>query len=205
MKLIKEIADYQKLYEDLNNFATSHEYTVYKASSPNTEKVYYGYVTGTGDEAIRSEFTSQANRKGLGDDSRGIQQLVTAAGGDINDIEFEELAIVDTEDHAHALRDEERETDPESITGPSPLPAIIHRKAQENHPEIYARMARAREFNKLKNAREAWAAKYFDTNKIKTMAVDPKIKQELIKDLDVLSPREFSKKWNLPIEQPNNQ
>lgn len=177
------------------------EYTVYKATSLNTEKVFYGYITGTGDNVIRKGFVSQANRSGLGDDNRGVQQLVAAAGGDIDDIEFEELAIVDTEDHAHALRDEERETDPESVTGPSPLPAIVHRIAQQNYPEIYARMAQVREFNKLKTAREAWAAKYFDGSKIKLLAINLTIKQEIMKDLDVLSPHAFSKKYNLPIEQ----
>ena len=153
MKLIKEIIKYCRLHEDLNNLKPGSEYTVYKATGHNTEKTYYGYVKGTGESRIASEFFNRTNSgesNNPEDEKRGINVLINANGG-TEGIEFEELAIVDTEEHAFMLRNEEREADSESsVTGPSYFPGLINRRGQEMHPEIHQRMmqTRSKDFSK---------------------------------------------------------
>lgn len=196
MKLIKEIADYQKLREDLNNLGSEPQgqlYTVYKATGMNTEKTFYGWVQGTGEEAIRKAFNVQANRQGENEDQRGVQRLVAANGGDADEIEFEELAVVDNAIDAHQLRNDERAADPESVTDPSPLPANIHTAAKAKHPERYAEMQRNQDLKKIPTARQAYAAGYFSKDQIMGLKGHPEAKA----DLDRLSPFQFRDKYHL--------
>lgn len=199
-KLIKEIIQYSKLREDLNNLAQpeqqegdGREYTVYKATGKNTAKTFYGWVIGTGDEVIRKSFMVQANRRGDDAENRGVQQLIVANGGNPNEIEFEELAVVDSSIDAHQLRNDERAADPESVTEPSALPAHIHNAAKAKHPERYAMMQRKQDLKKLDTARKAWAAGYFSTEQMKGLKAVPGAKE----DLDRLNPYAFAKKYQL--------
>lgn len=193
MNLIKELDQYAKLREDLDNLQPEHEYTVYKATGKNTAKTFYGWVQGTGEDIIRKGFNVQANRKGQDEENRGVQQLVAANGGDPEEIEFEELAIVDNPIDAHQLRNDERAADPESVTEPSPLPANIHSAAKAKHPERYAKMMRHQDLKKLHTARQAYAAGYFSKDQIMALKGHPEAKA----DLDRLNPFEFRNKYQL--------
>lgn len=196
MKLIRELDHYSKLREDLNTFDApeNHEYTVYKATGPNTEKTFYGWVQGTGEDIIRKGFETQVTRQGQNEENRGVQQLVAANGG-MDDIEFEELAIVDNPIDAHQLRNDERAADPESVTDPSPLPANIHSAAKAKYPERYAAMQHNMELKKIPTARKAWAAKFFSTDQMKPLKTHP----DFGGDLDKLNPFEFARKYNLKL------
>lgn len=206
MKLIKEIADYQKLREDMNTFTFSHgdqaqapaqedEYTVYKATGKNTAKVFYGWIKGTGEDAIRKSFMVQANRQGDDAENRGVQVLIAANGGNPDEIEFEELAIVDSSIDAHQLRNDERAADPESVTDPSALPAQVHAAAKAKYPERHAKIQRYAELKKCSTARQAYAGGFFTKDQIMGLKGHPEAKT----DLDKLTPFEFSKKYDRPF------
>lgn len=204
MKLIKELNHYSSIREDIEHFTmpsqspgvnTGVGYTVYKVTGPNTEKTYYGYVKGTGDEAIRKAFFTAAGRQGQEHEGRGVKQLVDANGGD-EDLEFEVLDVTDTEEDAFKMRNLEREGDSTSVTGASVWPDYIHRKVSAENPEYVQKMQMIRDLNKCKNAREAWAKKFFDSAAIKALPSQHN-KQEVIRDLDALTPHMFSKKYGV--------
>lgn len=197
MKLIKELEYYKNLREDIDNINSSREYAVYKVTGPNTEKVYYGYSKGADDESVRKSFFVGANRKGKDDEGRGAQILVNANGGQ-DDLEFEILDVTDTEEQAFMARNEEREADSNSTTGSSYFPPHIHRSVSANNPEHMAKISMLRDLSKCKTAREAWAKKFFDTAAMKALPTQHN-KQEVVRDLDTLNPREFSKKYNIPF------
>lgn len=108
-------------------------FSVYKLTGANTDAVYYGYVDitahGNAEFAARQNLTAGYNRQDAEDRSRGDYKLVTENGNDLGSIQFVEIAYVEHQYQAHAIRNIKRAEDQLSITGPTALPCVIHHDA----------------------------------------------------------------------------
>lgn len=180
-----KLADIKPLRES----ASPDGYVVYKVSSPNTDHTYYGYSQG---KDIKKAFLNGANRQAEPD--RGDVRMINVAGGE-DELRFTMEDIFVNEIEAWMARNDLRAQDNKSITGPTILPAPMLRAAKDIDPARVASWKAARDLNSM-TAREAMAAQAFSMDDLKAIvAANPKIKPQIIKDLDALVYPDFKAKY----------
>lgn len=180
-----KLSDIKPLHESNNEDG----YVVYKVSSPNTDHTYYGYSKG---KDIKQAFLSGANRQAEPD--RGDVRMINAAGGE-DALQFKMEDIFVNEVEAWMARNDLRAQDSKSITGPTILPAPMLRAAKDMDPDRVASWKLTRDLNNM-TAREAMAAQAFSMDDLKAIvAANPKIKPQIVKDLDMLLYPEFKAKY----------
>lgn len=167
-------------------------FSIYKAECDGPE-VYYGYCRGDSDEDIRKSFFAHQHT----DEGRGVVTLIKAAGGGEN-IKFDIMDEVDDEEKALIARNELREDDPQSVTGPSYFPPTLYNSAKTKYPEQFQKAEKKRNLRSLSTARQAYANKYFTPAQINPLAQTVG-KQQLIHDLDNMAPAHFAQKHGIQI------
>lgn len=196
ISFLKNIAEQAKIKEDIESL-NKQLYTVYKAKGPFSDHTYYGYVKGTPDEEImRASFLAN---KG-GQEGRGVVQLISANDGDVSNIEFTPVKQVQDEPRALMFRNEYREADPESITGPSHFPANIYKLAKERNPEAFANVKQKRILDKAEaqfpTALSAFSHNMFDDAQIKQLAASQP-PGEVMNAMRTMTPRQFVDRYQV--------
>lgn len=172
------------LYEDTPTFV------VYKVSSPNTDKVYYGYSQ---DEDVKKNFFSHADE---GDPDRGDVRMIYAAGGKEN-LEFSVVDVAMDEQEAFEKRNTERDHDAMSITPSSQFPGRLYRRTQETNPALIAQWKSLAQLKKM-TGRQAMShpdSGYKHADLQKLVATDPLKRASMMQDLDALSHSAFKAKY----------
>ncbi len=184
-----------KLSELLRENSTM--FVTFKATSPKTDKVYYGYAPGDSDEDARRSFMLHANTN---NPDRGDTKFITFVG-DPDSIKVKALDLFDDEAEAFAARNDLRAQDPASISGPSNFPGGVFKRMMAMNPERAAAWKLKRSINDM-TAREAMgdeglaAGSKLTYQALRTMvASNPKIKAAVAADLDTLKYPEFMAKY----------
>lgn len=99
-------------------------YTTYRATSSNTDSVYYGYARGD----FQETFFVGATRS----DARADVRWLKLAGG-IDDVRFDNLGEFEEEYDAFLTRNDFRALDKHSITQPTIFPFSV--RLSKDHPE----------------------------------------------------------------------
>lgn len=163
-------------------------FTVYKVSGNNTDAVYYGYCQG--DDA-KSAFLVGAQRK---EQDRGDVKWLNENNGDDNIVVTVMDSYVD-EFEAWCNRNELRSTSVDSFTGPTLWPIHMHRKAEQDSPQRLDIWKKNQQINQAKTAREAYQLGAWSYQQLKQLP-NPK---QVVKDLDLLSVKQFCEKYQVLI------
>lgn len=144
------------------------DFVTYKASARNATHVYYGivevpknsdindeYVALEVEELARKSFLGGGLRKGPEAEARGAKQLVDEAGS-ADRVEIELITSHTKQWEARNERNEYREGDPASITGPSHWPVVDDDETTDADRD---KLQLLRDLNKI-TAREASSEKY---------------------------------------------
>lgn len=172
---------------------------VFKVSSPNTDKVYYGYSI-KGD--VERTFLAHAGGDHNADPDRGDGRMIHAAGGTEN-LRYSIVDAYPNEIEAFVARNDARVHDSASITGPSMFPGAVFKRASAEFPDRVRGWSKSNDLNSM-TARDAMnpdhggnpVYKYQDIKDI--VAATPDIKRQLINDLDQLTYPAFVKKYFSP-------
>ena len=194
------------------------EYAVYSMTAPGSPETYYGYnkfdadapISRTGltpEQKLRRSIIASSRIGADGTDSefktRGTRNLIASAGGEDN-VVITVLSTVKTEFDAFIERNDYRASEPDSISRPSNLPPGLYKRAMRDHPDKVAEWgigAVDKDGKKIKHpskmtAKEAYAAKLFThADLLVSTAAGPKVKKELIRDLEKMMYYPFRDKW----------
>lgn len=179
-----------KLHEIKTLRENTNDYVVFKVSSPNADQVYYGYSMG---EDVKKAFMVGARRQDNPD--RGDVRMINAAGGDVENLNFEMVDVFANEIEAFMERNDLRAKDNLSITGPSNFPGQVYQRALTDYPERVARWKLDKDMNSM-TARQAMARDAFSMNDLSSIVkAQPKIKPQIVADLDGMLYPEFKAKY----------
>jgi hypothetical protein len=173
----------------------SAQYIVYKVSSPHTDRVYYGYATGASMEDAKKGFLTGGTRTDA--DQRGDGKMLQAAKEDVHTLKFELVDVSPDEVEAFTSRNDNRAQDSTSITGPTQFPGNVYKRAMEKHPER-AKLWKVQQSLATMHVRDAMnePSSGLTYDNIKALvAANPKIKPELLKDMDSLQYPAFMAKY----------
>ena len=168
------------------------DYVVFKVSSPNSDQVYYGYSMG---EDVKKAFMVGAKRQDNPD--RGDVRMINSAGGDVENLNFELVDVFANEIEAFMERNDLRAKDAMSITGPSNFPGQVYQRALKDHPERVGRWKLDKDLNNM-TARQAMGNGAFSMDALTAItAANPKLKPQIVADLDGMMYPEFKTKYSL--------
>lgn len=175
---------------------SSSTYVTFKASSPKTNKVYYGYAPGDSDEDARRSFFLHAHSS---NPDRGDTKFVTYVGNP-EDIVVKALDLFDDEAEAFASRNDLRAQDANSISGPSAFPGGVYRRMLAINPNRASAWKLKRSLHDM-TAREAMsedgikAGSTLTFAALKQLATTSAIKQQITADLDRMKYYDFMSKY----------
>lgn len=188
-----------KLFELLSEKQSEHDtmFVTFKATSPKTDRVYYGYAPGDSDEDARRSFLQHAHTN---NPDRGDTKFITFVG-DLESIKVKALDLYDDEAEAFAARNDLRAQDSASISGPSNFPGGVFKRMMAMNPERANAWKLKRSVNDM-TAREAMGEEGLSAgSKLMYAAVkelvasNPKIKAAVTADLDTMKYPDFMAKY----------
>lgn len=167
-------------------------YTIYRVTGTATKQSYYGYATGSLQDAQKT-FLVGANRPS---DERIDVQFAEKAGA----LSFEAIGECEDEALALVMRNEARASCAASVSGPTNWPAMLHRIAQTQYGERADRPVQLYKAMRKATAREAYADAAFTFSDLKNaMSATNTDRETITADLNSMSPREFVEKYNIRV------
>ena len=160
-------------------------FVLYSATGKNGFS-YYGY---TKEEDFISDFRKHAIKKS--EKSRASSILWEANGCDLKNFSFEIIEVFETEFEAWQARNDVRANESDSIVGPSLLPAVFVKDADNERLNVWKKTI---ELHTAKTAREAFSLGKWTKDQVYSL-VEKFQKSEIVRDLDKLSPMQFSFKY----------
>jgi len=171
-------------------------FIVYRATGPYSNLAYYGYAEGEDELDVRETFMTGATRGDAASADRGDVRFLEQNKNEQDMIRFQVLDVCADELEAFLRRNDERARNVDSITGPSMLPGNIAERAAAERPGRLTAMQQMLKARSAKTAREAWGLGMWTTATIRNLSAVFN-KQQIILDLDALTPLEFQTKYNL--------
>lgn len=165
-------------------------YIVYSVTGKEALHTYYGY--GKKDE-YQQNFISKAKTMNM---NRGDCRLLEELSWKIESLIFEEIETTETEFEAWQLRNELRVINKDSITIPSFFPTTHVRDMELKDANILQKWKKHITCLQQQTARQAWAEGLWTNQEMKNLCTTFS-KQEVVKDLDTLTPFEFNTKYFL--------
>ena len=164
-------------------------FIVYRANETKTRTSYYGYCTG---DSPKESFLIGAMRHNP--ERAAARRLFAIVDKDESRVQVEILEEHDNELDAWIGRNNYRATCSDAITGPSNWPSYMFERAQKEVPKTDEMWNERIKQRGAKTAREAWATGMWSNESIKDLSkTHPR--QQVISDLDKLSPTEFDRKY----------
>lgn len=173
-------------------------FKLYKITGKFTPFVYYGYC-GTDQDSLES-FLQEAHAHGKPEQDRGSLKLIRDNNNDRDSLQADDLAENLSELDAFKARNDERARDPLSITGPSHFPAAMYARVQKEEPEKVRAWKHLEKASNAKTARGAYTAGAFTYKQVKKLG-EKHGNAAVMRDLDKLTPHEFSKKYEIKFEE----
>lgn len=167
-------------------------FSVYRVTGSHTNLAYYGYVHHEDPTTIKNAFLDQAKMRQ--DNDRGDIKLVNANNGDTESLTVTIIDQFDNELDAWTCRNEQRVFECDSITAPTPFPTGMADRCKQDKPETVARWRERMMMRTAKTARQAYAMGMWTKQHIHDLAKVFK-RDDVIKDLDRLSPDDFDLKY----------
>lgn len=168
-------------------------FIVYRAFGTHSTQSYYAYAKGEEKEDALKTFLVGAHRT----EERGDSLLFMLNNQDELSMDIEILDVFEDELDAYMLRNELRVIHSDSITGPTPWPGNMARRAENERPEELEAYRKRLKIRGAKSARQAYALGLWTKAVIDNLASWSTNKPQLKKDFDKLSPSEFSIKYSI--------
>lgn len=165
-------------------------FAVYRATGSVSNLSYYGYATVTEENAAeqaRASFLGGAQRSEM---ERADVRLFQANGADADNIRVTIIDVAEDEAEAWMLRNEQRATSVDTISGPTMFPGHIAERVAKEQPQKIANWKLAIKMRTQKTARDAYALGMWTIDQIKNLAANAPLSQ-IRKDLDTMTPDQF--------------
>lgn len=176
---------------------STRDSAVYKVTSPLSSYSYYGY--GPMDTYEKVFLNMVLHEKDNFIIKRGADMLFNEAKRDKDNIDIELIDVCIDEEEALCSRNDHRSTDSSSITGPTLFPQIVARKAIKKDSNLLSNWKNNRLISTAATARKAYKHGAYTHAQITALATSKLIGQQVVIDLDQLTPQQFSTQYNLPI------
>ena len=170
-------------------------YIVYRAFGKLSSLSYYGYQKGEEKEEVLLEVLSDAKRPDRKDS--GISKLFVLNNEDESTFDVEIIEVCTDELEAFISRNEQRVSNYDSITGPTPWPMTMSRRAESEKPETMEQHRKRMKQRGAKTARQAYSLGLWTKSVIDNLVSWSTDKPQLKKDFDKLSPDEFAIKYSI--------
>jgi hypothetical protein len=172
------------------------EYLVYRVSGAVNNHNYYGYCTHDGSNELsccQQSFVTHATRKEEDRaDVRFIEENTT--GDEPAKLTYAVISRHTDEVDAFCTRNLYRAKDVMSFTGPTSWPLAISTRANSSRKELVSRVSATLKAKNSKTAREAWSKGLWNNDDVRQLT-STHDKQQVIVDLDHLTPEQFHIKY----------